>query len=358
MAQSPQCDQSMMFHHVASQKLKAIGITVMTCLLISCSDDHLANDLNDYGAKLQRVLDQTLPEGSEVNRPLLPTKRDLQHKLTPLNIDLLDFFELGRCELQQVIAQRNSSLGKFAADSTLLAQDVRFIQLTSDCLTQLDQDSELTSTLEAAVEQKQQELDQRLWNALFAGPEYREFWHANLDRYPEQIDSRVEFALQSILTVVGDIQAGRDADLDAFETSLEVLRNGEAGALLESWRLVEQHLDRASELLRNRFERRPLCFKGMSNPDADIFRNVVLQDFIAGIQKNVAILNRRYYDVVLPLRQLEQRFENEETAAYRTFRLARDERLHAARQSVEDHVAALRPLMVQCGFLPAAREHD
>ena len=340
------------FHHGLSLKTKAIGVLLLLATLCACSEHRLSHDLEVYSEKLARVLEQPLPALAGDDRPRLPARRDLQYQLQPINIDLLDFLELGGCELQQAVAEKNSSLGKFAANSVLLAQDVRFIQLSSRCIEQLPENSELGDKLRLAVEQKQRELRLRIWNALFAGPEYREFWQANLRDYPDQIDSRTEFALQDLGRISSNLTEESSADFQAFEHALEILRGGEGGALLESWRLVDAHLNQASAILLARAERRPLCFADMGNPQADIFRNVVLQDFIASIQKDVAVLNRRYYDVIVPLRALEAQFQAIETPEYRLFRQRRNTLLENARQAVEDHVAALRPLMMQCGFLP------
>jgi hypothetical protein len=343
-------------HHGVSRKAKAIGVVLLIAALGACSDHRLANDLEVYEEKLARVLEQPQVTLPGLVRPQLPARRELQHQLQPINIDLLDFLQMGGCELQQAVAEKNSSLGKFAANSVLLAQDVRFIELSSRCIEQLPAESELGKKLQLAVLQKQRELQLRTWNALFAGPEYREFWQANLNDYPDQIDSRTEFALQDLSRITSNLALGRVADFTAFEAALEVLRGGEGGALVESWRLVDEHLNQASAILLARYERRPLCFADMANPKADIFRNVVLQNFIASIQKDVAILNRRYYDVILPLQALETQFQSIETADYRLFRQRRDKLLETARGSVEEHVAALRPLMMQCGFLPESNQ--
>lgn len=356
--QRPWHPQKMNYDHGVSQKLKAIAVALIAGVLVSCSEQKVSSHLVSYGTKLERVLDQPLPVQPDRKRAQFPDERSLQLEIAPLNIDLLDFLELGGCELQQVVAERNTSLGKFAADSVLLVQDIRFIALSRACLEQLPPDAELAATLMSAVKQKQLDMDKRIWNAIFAGPEYREFWHINLDQYPQDIDSRVEFALQNLLTLVVDLRLGHEADLAQFESSLEVLRNGEAGALLESWRLVGQYLDQASELLRDRFERRPLCFPEMVSPDSEIFRNVVMQEFIGGIQRDAAILNRRYFDVILPLQQLEAQLQSVEPDAYRAFRMDRDQMLQVSKRSLENHVAALRPLMMQCGFLPESNNDE
>lgn len=336
----------------------SIALLILTVCLLACDRSGLSFDGERYAASLARVLEQPMGEIEVISRPKLPRVRELHVDIEPINIGLLDFLSLGECELQQIVAEQNSSLGRFAADSRLLEHDVLFIQLAGQCIAQLPAESELAKTLEQARAEKRLHLGKRLWNAILAGPEYRLFWQVELADYPERIDSRVEFALQQLDRSVTDIMQGRQTDWQSMEHSLEVLRNGEGGALLESWRLVSMQLDLATELLTARATRRPLCFADMVNPKAEIFRNVVLTSFVGGIQKDLAVLNRRYYDLLVPIRNIEQQLKAEETDQYRLFRQQRDEMLQSARGSVNAHVAALRPLMVQCSFLPELIEDD
>ena len=325
---------------------------MLTLCLFACSRTGLTFDVERYAVSLARVLDQPIGDANVVSRPKLPKVRELHQEIEPINIDLLDFLQLGECELQQVVAEQNSSLGRFAAESRLLALDVLFIQLASQCIARLSAESELAKTLEQARVEKRRNLGKRLWNAILAGPEYRLFWQVELADYPERFDSRVEFALQQLDTSITDIMMGRETDWRSMEHSLEVLRNGEGGALLESWRVVSMQLDLATEVLKARAVRRPLCFADMVNPKAEIFRTVVLDTFVGGVQGDLAVLNRRYYDLLVPIRNIERQLEHVETESYQRFRQQRDKMLEAARASVTAHVAALRPLMVQCGFLP------
>ena len=330
-----------------------VFLLLVMCFLGGCEPAGLESDLKQYNNRLARVLEQPLVEGEAIQRLVFPRVRLLQQPIEPIKVDLLDFLQLGDCELQQVVAEKNSSLGRFAPTSRLLAQDVLFISLAEACRQKLAADGDLTALLQAAVAEKRRTLGKRLWNATLAGPEYRLFWQIDLANYPEQIDSRVDPALRDIESVVVALGEDQwDADLQVLEVALEVLRNGEAGALVESWRHVATSLAGANRLLQARAARRPLCFPGMSNPKADIFHNIVLRDFIQGIQGDVAILNRRYYDIVIPIRRIEEMFRDVETQDYRRFRLDRDRLLETARGSVALHVAALEPLMVQCGFLP------
>ena len=302
------------------------------------------------------MLEQDQPARQPSQRLSLPTKRDVALDVPVLDIDLIEFLKLGDCQLQSVIAEKNSSLGRFASASIALRQDIDFILLADRCLVKIE-DPELQQTLSSAVEHKLKYLDVMLWNAIIAGSEYREFWANTRALYPHISESELQGALNqlqfqaSLVLTRGDLS---EFDPQAFEQALEVLRSGEAGALLSSWTDVAIELDQASQVVEDRAKRRPLCFKDMRSQNAEYFRNVVLERFVSGIQKDIAVINQRYYDLVLPVQELEQLFVHVETKQYKAYRQARDSVFVQGLNAVKRHVDALQPLMVQCGFIPNA----
>ena len=133
---------------------------------------------------------------------------------------------------------------------------------------------------------------------------------------------------------------------------LGVVRQGDGGRLVAAWQQVATGLNAASALLDARRVRKPLCYPDMITPQADIFRNVVLGNFIGEIQPMVARMNRRFYSIYQRIESLERVLSSAEPPAYREWRLQRDEQMSVFRQAVPAHVTALEPLMKQCGFLP------
>lgn len=326
--------------------------------LWGCSNDSFEHRLKDYNARLERVLEQAPTAQASAHKPRFPAKRALVHEIPGIDIDLFDFLKLGDCHVQSVIAEKNSSLGRFAVPSIALAQDVAFIRGVEQCLTTLaisEEHDQLITTLKSAQEQKLRDLPKRAWNALFAGDEYRQFWTRETGDYPANIESRLPLALNALQKNMAALDSKTTLptfDAEEFEAALNILRSGEAAALLDSWTLVLTHLNQGSSIVDTRAKSRPLCFEDMRNPKAEIFRNVVIDRFVAGLQKDIATLNQRYYEVLLPLRRLEEQFQAVETPAYAVFRRDRDALLAEAIGAVKSHVAAVEPLMVQCGFIP------
>lgn len=322
-------------------------------LLYACGGNPFEADLADYTVRLERVLEQPPAPPQAASLPAFPAKKRLFLEVQGSHIDLLDFLRLGHCQLQAVVAEKNSSLGKLAVESVVLQQEVSFLAVIDQCLAQLD-NAELRATLLAAREQKRADLDKILWNALFAGREMRQFWSRQSSDHPHTVESRLQYALSTLQQQTEAVRQRRFEDFKPaeFEAALQVLRSGEGAALLHSWHLVAKHLPRATSVAERRVQGKPLCFEDMRNPKAEYFRNVVLNEFVAGLQKDIAILNQRYFDVLVPLQALEAEFTQVETEAYRQFRHHRDERFKAGLEAVQRHVAAIQPLMVQCGFIP------
>ena len=93
------------------------------------------------------------------------------------SIDLLDFFSLSPCELQLIIARRNSALGKVALESQNLINDVLFLDKAEQCLDRLSsKDQALREKIQKAISDKKSNLSNTVARATLGGPEYREMW--------------------------------------------------------------------------------------------------------------------------------------------------------------------------------------
>lgn len=342
----------MRFH--LSRACLAILLPALT-LLQGCSQETFEAQLEDYGAKLARVLEQDVSEPAQVEWQRLPRTRELRLTFDEASINLLEFIQLMECDLNALVADHNSSLGRQATSSQQLIYQLKFLASVQRCIPKIqDQHPELAETLTSVSLKKQQQLPGYIWQATLGGTEFRSFWQPGTGQdYSAAELSEVDLALTRLeRLVVKWLKGEYEVDPAELETLLGKVRQGDGGRLLLAWLQVENRLDNATAVLRARGDDRPLCYPGMRTQQADIFRNVVLQDFVGAIQPVVARMNRRYYNGYQLVQSLESRLIAAEPAAYQAWRLQRDERMSSARNSVAGHVAALEPLMAQCGFLP------
>lgn len=337
-------------------------VLLLVCVCAGCSQaqHEAAPALADYLQRLSRVLEVDVPEAET---PLLiaqPAPREILVELAQPKIDMLEFLRMTDCHLQRLVAHHNSSLGKFARPSQRLVYELEFLQHGAACEASLlaGGRGELARKLAAVIQQKRRQLPKVIWQATLGAGELRAFWKAPtmLDDYPAATGAEVPNAMAQLLRRV-ERWLGGDWEIDAtgFERELQLLRAGDGGALWQAWQLLAGELDRGSALLSRRQAERPLCYNGKSNRRADILLNVVRQKFIAELQPWAVALNRRRYELLPAVRALEKLLAAAEPGNYRTWREQRDRQFKQAFSAPRRHVAALQPLLEQCGLAPGSR---
>ncbi|MGI9292451.1 MAG: DUF3080 family protein [Pseudomonadales bacterium] len=298
-----------------------------------------------------------MPAASGQTLPKMPAPRELRVELTRPKIDLLEFLRLADCHLQRLVAAHNSSLGKLAQPSQRLIYELEFLQHGAPCvaLLQAAGRDDLAQKLEEVLRQKREQLPTVIWQATLGASEMRAFWQVpnTLGEYPAATASEVPTATARLLRRV-ERWLGGDWQVNgaALERDLQLLKAGDGGSLLRAWQLLEEELGRGSSLLRNRLTEGPLCFNEQPNRRARILFNVVQQKFIGGIQPWAVDLNRRRYELLPAITQLEQTLAEAEPASYRLWRRQRDQQFSTAFAAPKQHVAALQPLLEQCGLAP------
>ena len=314
--------------------------------LTGCSEPRPLSAL-DYADRLARVLQEVPIDPSPLPRHDYPRQRDLQVTFETHAINLLEFLALEDCELQMVIAERNSSLGRLAAASQRLVHELRFLKSGGECLAGLD-DQELALKLRQVLEIKRRELAGRIWLATLGGPEFSSFWRGRgSESYPAT--ARTLRLLRQ--DIEGWLSGEYTVDAKVLEQRLQEISMGNGGQLLVGWRDLLETLPVATQVLETRHQRRPLCFPGMRSPEAKTFYQVVRTGFLSGLQQDVARLNARTYELFLEVQAIEELLQPAMTSSYDQWRVYRRSLVQDARSVIRSHVGSLEPLLQQCGFL-------
>ena len=155
--------------------MKILLVLCCTLLLTSCKENATNTLLNTYQQRLANVLEITPADTLPLNLPIYPDTRSLKQPIADIRIGLLDAYELRQCGLFQLIAERNSVLGKVQDQTRQLRYEVLFLKQLNHCLTMLNSNStsELQSQLNDIYQQKQQQLPLVIWNMVFTGKEWR-----------------------------------------------------------------------------------------------------------------------------------------------------------------------------------------
>ncbi len=338
-----------------TQKYRKLPGLLFSGLLIvtGCSPEPGPDALETYLGRLANVVEVSPPpeEWQTLDLPRLPALPRDRMDDNASSLSLLEFLSLFGCELQTVIGAHNSSLGKLAPPSQKLLYELKFLHFAPACQDELRtaENAELASKLAAVVTQKQQQLPNAIWRVILQGEEARHFWKspASLGRYPENAADAVVQSVVGLDALVVRWLAGEyDAGWDTLESLLYHIHFGDGGALRKALQLYGNGLVAANRVIESRTA--VWCFQGRPAINAIAAENVVQKLFVAEVQSWAAGLNRRYYQLIPKIQQLESRLSGVEPAAYRTWRIQRDREMQAAISASRTHVGRLKRLLDPC----------
>lgn len=254
--------------------------------------------MDEYLVRLARVLET--PEIARDALPpaeLLPKRRDRLIPLPELDMGMLDFLSLYGCELQYVVGERNSVMGKVMAPTNQLRYEVRFIRAAEACLPDIDND-ELAEALNKAIQSKRESLPLAVWNATWGVEEVERQFTLSKGYFPmagkDNPAANLARDLQQLNRIVAELLAGNVAvGLDALgpiqqRWQAEYL----AGQAINSARLLISTLDAGTRLLAARLDERPLCLNGNPNNQSAVVQNFFFNIYIEKIQPYMSVVSR------------------------------------------------------------------
>jgi len=340
-----------------------LALLLCLCLLAGCgpANDGLALQ-RDYIERLQRSLDAPDVrsfDNRSISQYRLPARRERFSDIPELRIGLLDLvIDARRCpRLQQLISQRNSSLGKQLMPSQRLGYEGDLLRAIDDCLPHLQDDSSLKATLQRLANDKRQQLPAVFWNALNGSPEFENYLRFADKALP--VDTPEDSAALDALQRLASIGAGLPTQLPPSAGELEPLffalyASEQGGQLITSLASLRYNLDVGSDLLEQRQQSRPLCPMGQATPRGRILQNIFIKFYAGGLQPYLAQVDQRgqqWQAVLLQLQRIDgipsvtrthlQRLAGEQDSLWQDFRAA------TAR-----HVKAWQTLLNSCGLAP------
>lgn len=326
--------------------------------MVACSQHTATDRLDDYLQRLANGLNMK----HKSNTPQSITPPSYQWGYTgklkntstddQATISILEFLSLYGCDLQIVIAERNSSLGKFAPPSQQLIQHLRFLNYAPACIEELKQEnkSSLAKDLRQAFEDKQAQLPLLIWQALLNEQEAKAFWKPpiTLGRYPEHVGIAPEIAIKRLNQLSQKWLNGQYLEgINELENLLADLRTGDGGALLASLNLLSLKLQEGNQLI-SAYISQEACLSQRPSIDIRILENIIAKFFVGEVQVWAAQLNRRYYSLIEAYQQLEQTFQDIEPELYQHWRTNRDQQLQSGINASAKHVASIEKALQHC----------
>lgn len=281
-------------------------------LLAGCS--RVEREWDDYLARMSRVLNEDIPSIESFGLPAFPENVQLRLEVPETRISVLQAWQLHHCELFRLIGERNSVLGRLSEPEIRWLYEFQLQKLLADCIADSRTEAEVQTLLVSISRQKAMEYSQVVWNATFASPSFN------------QIFSLSERAIPFVkVPDYGAYQTGMEYlsawDSEHFQLEeAELLSVGKLhesfalfGSALLSMRIAEVNLQRANAMLSNAIETQYLCPNGLTRPELDRARNVLVNKFVQELQPWLVTVTRSYDAVFYPSRQLLETFRPEQT---------------------------------------------
>ena len=309
-------------------------ISVAMFALLGCfGGSTVKQSIDDYAARLSRVLDTPLPDSfnDKITTPLpkLADSATLKHAIEGVNINLREFYALQDCELGTVVAERNTSLGKSQLPSQRLVYESKLLNVLRSCEAALTKENEsnqrnaaLAATISSWREQKTQDYSKTWANLVQGSQELRLALNT-----PERLFSveNNKDALSSVNALyyisslsnkellLSDMYSSNTASSDTeteatnennsesiiesseLEQQLKIIRSARLPATLwHTQQTLTQNLSLLTDMLETELDA-VSCPEGRASDKAKILRNVFYLFFIEEIQPVGSLVNQYHY---------------------------------------------------------------
>lgn len=337
----------------------------LVALLVAACDPFSAPEsmLDEYVTRLARVLDVDARFSPVPVAPEMPRRRQRLRDVPALNVSMLEFLSLYGCELQHVVAQRNSALGRVMHPVNTLDYEVRFIRAAEACVEEIERES-LVARIEEVTALKRGTLPDVSWNAIWGSREIENLFTRS--RGPVGVDhdpnltSVVAQDLNALHAMVERILRG---DLEVEVLALDpVYQRWQSrplmGQAVHSALMLTARLNDAAALIEARLGDRPLCRKQMRTRQAEIMGNMFVSVYATHVQRYMAEVQRVRHNLLPPLQSLAAIGDPSASPAFAAYAehvvFERGENSHwrALDRAVERHTRAWQELLKQCGMRP------
>ncbi|WP_148862406.1 DUF3080 domain-containing protein [Marinobacter fonticola] len=345
--------------------VRHLPVVLTAALIAGCNPFSAPQSMMDeYVERVARVLEQDHALTEVPLADLFPRRRERRLEMPELELDMLDFLSLYGCELQFVVGERNSGLGRVMQPVNVLRYELRFIEAAGNCLPQLEDDEGLYDAVAKARGAKVESLPIAVWNATWGTEEI------------EPLFTRTEGLLP--IGTSGATVSDLARDLALLNTRLSALQEGSLGTglefmgevqqrwqaedrmgqLIKSGLLLVTRLNDAADVMQRRLDSHPLCLKQRTNNQAEIAKSMFFSVYAGEVQPYMAMVNR-VRDALVP--GFEQLAASQSDVMPQDFKpyyrrylsLTGEQSLwHRLDETVARHTRLWQELLGQCGFRP------
>ncbi|MCW8329779.1 DUF3080 domain-containing protein [Photobacterium sp. SDRW27] len=334
-----------------------LTLLLLFLLVQGCDRNSAEASLQNYNKRLAKVLDVSPSPKPDTDIPVFAAPRDLILPISDIRIGLLDAYELRKCGLFQLIAERNSILGKVRDRTRQFHYELLFMDGLEHCIDTLPIDSGLLPDLKQFHQLKRQQLSVYFWNMLTAGEEWRKqlaiyYRTFSLNNFPGLIENQE--AIHYLQTIHHMIQAQETVPPKQAERLLfhqqQIHPYRYFGQLVYSMARTRDWLEATIKLLEAN-EHNIHCGPNRNQQKAEFLSNVFFRFFVTDIQPYLADLDSQYRQIQKPLQEVLQPpsvISDEFSVYYQNY--VAGELFDSFRQATLAHVEFWQRTFERCGI--------
>ncbi|NOH25372.1 DUF3080 domain-containing protein [Vibrio europaeus] len=267
--------------------LLVVGLTIG--VITGCSDNAPGEHFDDYLTRVSRVQEAPKVKQDSVSYAKLPRKRDLYVDVPSVSIGLLDSYQLRQCGLFNLIAEKNSVLGKVADEFRNYDYQTALLDGLSRCINSNALEPDLVVKLVEIQQQKQSQFEMHHWNLIFASDAMQkqlsgtQWLEPNLGQTVVEINQAL-----ATLNLASDKVSNQAIDVqEVLEKKLIV------GNLSYSLALATSKLNRVTQQLTE-YDHQIICAQNRDTTKFKYLNNVFEQQFVGKVQPYMAQLDGYY----------------------------------------------------------------
>lgn len=253
----------------------------------------------DYATRIARISEQPV-EITLTESIAYPRSRDRRIPLPEIRARLLALTDFQRCNLTQLIAERNSILGRYWEATRRLDYEFRFSHRLARCQRWLIQQPDLDADDTALLEQlnslsliKAKTRPLAWWAATWAGDEFADYFSAAAP-FPSVEAQAPIAAFTPLAAVAAQLDDPPDGiNLPEIELALQNLRRVPYGG---GWARATNRMTltlHAAAGALNAVNTQRLCPQATPSPKARIFENVFYRQYAERLQPYLSALHRQ-----------------------------------------------------------------
>ncbi|MEZ9657344.1 DUF3080 domain-containing protein [Vibrio splendidus] len=322
-----------------SNLVKHSTLFCLTVMIVGCFSDGPGGLFDDYQTKIARV--QSADEiKDEWEFESLPRKRELLIDVPSLSIGLIDSYQLRQCGLFNLIAERNSVLGKVADEFRNYDYQVALLAGVGKCLSNSELDPEIVKLLKEIEQQKLAQFPLHQWNLIYASDAMQsqmrgsQWLRADIGDQVRQTSGALEHLNQALAS---PLISGKTTEVQ------EVLdKSSTLGDLYYSLTRASAELDTITKQLTT-YDANIICGKQRDTTKFRYLNNVFEQQYIGKVQPYMAQLDGYYQQLAPQLGMFDAQPD------LHSYYFPIKDAHHAFRSSTRRHVDYWQQLFKRCG---------